>query len=131
MTQEEKELLLKELCARLPYGVMCFAKDEEYGDLGVLYDIAPFETEDPNVYIQYDGANTINFFLSEIKPYLRPMSSMSESEISDYNWFCSSHPLDEHIAIDFVDWLHAHYLDYSGLIEKGMALEAPKWMYEI
>lgn len=80
MTQEERQLLLTALCGYLPYKVKCFAEDREYGDLGTLYSVDPFGPSDPNIYIQYYGGNVISFFTSEVKPYLRPISSMTEEE---------------------------------------------------
>ena len=97
MTDEEKHLLLKDLCARLPYGVNISSLKRDYFD-----DI---DTDE-----------------QVVKPYLRPMSSMTEEEKK------------ECLKITFVeatDWLNSHHLDYRGLIEKGLALEAPPGMYEI
>ena len=109
MTQEDKQLLLKDLCARLPYGVK-------------------FQGEDSNVYT-LDSANYFALQVEGVvfKPYLRPMSSMTEEEKSEYfnsyNWeyFEKGTPFD---------WLNAHHFDYRGLIEKGLALEAPEDMYK-
>lgn len=80
MTQEEKQLLLVDLCGRLRYGVMCFAPDYEYGDIGKLWCIEPFENLDPKITVQYPKGNTITKFCSEVKPYLRSLSSMTEEE---------------------------------------------------
>ena len=115
MTKEDKELLLKDLCARLPYGVKMnvhhYYEDNDDGiitlDVFWLYDIQI-------------GSKW------EIKPYLRPMSSMTEEEWKEYlnlapftnGWFA------------VMDWLNARHFDYRGLIEKGLALEAPEGMYK-
>ena len=135
MTQEEKQLLLQDLCARLWYGVMCFAPDYEYGDIGKLWCIEPFEDLDPKITVQYPKGNTITKFCSEVKPYLRSLSSMTEEERTEY--FLLKHRdnyrEDNIILIDeasaLIVWLNAHHFDYRGLIEKGLALEAPKDMY--
>ena len=62
----------------------------------------------------------------DIKPYLRPMSSMTEDEGVE---------LDNTVIMgnygDDADWLNAHHFDYRGLIKKGLALEAPEGMYKI
>jgi len=73
-----------------------------------------------------------------IKPYLRPMSSMTEEEKKEYNSVVFKHEFyngdEENILYyeDFdylMDWLNAHHFDYRGLIEKGLAIEAPEGMY--
>lgn len=72
--------------------------------------------------------------------YLRPMSSMTEEEEKEYNQLCYNcqeqdsvdyniTELDRTQLIYVVDWLNAHHFDYRGLIEKGLALEAPEGMY--
>ena len=126
MTKENKELLLKELCSRLPYGV----KYQTYlGDIFTLKDIT-LSRASTQYYID-DNA----FSLSQIKPYLRPMSSITQEERIFYN----NANLDGEFgynqyfkipAIDIIDWLNSHHFDYRGLIEKGLALEAPENMYK-
>jgi len=116
MTQEEKQLLLKDLCARLPYGVEIKC---EASRISV--------TLSPHILgvIVKDG-NELQW-----KPYLRSMSSMTEEELAewefpldmDYNGYCIP-------AYPALDWLLAHHFDFRGLIEKGLALEAPEGMYK-
>ena len=110
MTQEEKQLLLKDLCARLPYGVK-------------------FQGEDSNVYT-LDAANYFALQVEGVvfKPYLRPMSSMTEEECTKKEELFGSYILDNNPA--YIDWLNTHHFDYRGLIEKGLALKAPKGMYK-
>ena len=126
MTQEEKQLLLKDLCARLPYLVKGLYQwkgnvpfDRELD--GRLYD---------ELYLSLYSTGDSSF-----KPYLRPMSSMTEKEAEEYNGFL----LDvEHYpgryfvvpATSVVDWLNEHHFDYRGLIEKGLALKASEGMYK-
>ncbi len=113
MTQEEKQLLLKDLCARLPYGVIV-------QDRNGTHTLIPGNTELGTEYI---------------KPYLRPMSSMTEKEEKDYI-LLSNHCIVTSIgfvrieAQILIDWLNEHHFDYRGLIEKGLALEAPKDIYK-
>ena len=69
--------------------------------------------------------------IKSIKPYLRPMSSMTDDEKKEYvNFF---EDIDGYVySIDAtieIDWLNAHHFDYRGLIEKGLALPAPEGMY--
>ena len=125
MTQEEKDLLLKDLCARVPYGLIC--KSNSYKK--ILFNsshISLIETE-------------------EIKPYLFPLSSMTEEQKKEFIQYakyevedtvCGIH-YDEYYLSDYVgtpeepicnynaiDWLNKNHFDYRGLIEKGLALDA-------
>ena len=131
MTQKEKDLLLKDLCARLPYEL----KYNFGGNDGFDYTI------DRVSLIAVDDT----FPIKEVKPYLRPMSSMTEEEKDELytamDWYGE---IDESGNVytkgqekvyretfyEYTDWLNAHHFDYRGLIEKGLALEAPKDMYK-
>ena len=128
MTQKEKQLILKDICARLPYGIKikrsnCPINLSVTGILGEYVHHIPY----------YVGGNIeINTTkIDEVKPYLRPMSSMTEEEQKEYDVFCCKPYLgiDETTASNFIDWLNAHHFDYRGLIDKGLALEAPEGMY--
>ena len=141
MTQKDKELLLKDLCARLPYGVIC---NNPEGD-GHLCSINQtiFGT---NYGININPTKRDHFNDSEneeqiIKPYLRPMSSMTEEEkvvINDLvynkeNSFLSPIPIwviNESDIETYIDFCHEHHLDWRRLIEKGLAFEAPEGMYK-
>ena len=112
MTQEKKQLLLNDLCARIPYGVQC-----EIG--GLSYGPYTFTGDDVEDLIK--GRT--------FKPYLRPMSSMTEEERKIYMEI-GSHLCGEIVAKTMIDWLNKNYFDYRGLIEKGLALEAPEGMYK-
>lgn len=138
MTQAEKQLLLKDLCARLAFGtVKCQVKvvsfNEEMDEHIELLDdeITFIEPGIYNVYLYKEGTDVD---ISDIKPYLRPMSSMTEDEIEEYcdlqdRFLCSSqYPVTD--AYEIFDWLDVHHFDYRGLIEKGLALEAPEDMYD-
>ena len=114
MTQEEKDLLLKDLSARLPYGAHLFTNSKHHIRLlTISHDI------------DYDEQYWINglYDVDEIKPYLRPMSSMTEEERKEHN----SHRLSKwstysEYCVNVIDWLNAHHFDYRGLIEKGLAI---------
>ena len=116
MTAKEKELLLKDLCARLPYGVHLFTNSKHHIRLlTISHDI------------DYDEQYWINglYDVDEIKPYLRPMSSMTEEEWSDYSTLkLIEHDLEDTYepCIESFDWLNAHHFDYRGLIENGLAI---------
>lgn len=126
MTQEEKELLLKDLCARSPYlvkGVLSYDKDKE------IFTIKGYEIEKEILYL----SNSEGCHIDDFKPYFRPMSSMTEEEEKYYDVFCLEPymGIDEETASNFIDWLNKNMFDYRGLIEKGLALEAPKDMYVV
>ena len=128
MTNKEKELLLKDLCARLPYGVIADCVGER---IKIKY-------VDPNIgmaYISNYNAATKWESIEVIKPYLRPMSSMTEEEDKDFAMlqtdFYSDGWLYPIAAVNMVDWLVAHHFDFRGLIPMGLALEAPEGMYKI
>ena len=111
MTQEEqKQLLLVDLCARLPYGVLlncCNLVGEK------LYTI------DNNGLVNND------YDLEEVKPCLFPMSSMTEEQRKEYQYITERWMYDSSYSIsDSIDWLNAHHFDYRGLIEKSLALDA-------
>lgn len=121
MTQEIKQLLLADICARLPYGVI----------------------------VQYKGHNTIiknklltgsdlDCNMEYYKPYLRPMSSMTEEEQKEFVQFhcvklCPI-IIKDMLTLDneskMFDWLNKNMFDYRGLIPEGNAIEAPKDMYK-
>ena len=123
MTQEEKELLLKDLCSRLPYGVKISVlswdeREMEYIDrVDVLYSVNGDE------YIK-TVSEDYDFSIEDIKPYLFPLESMTEEQEAEYNdlnncelgWF----PYTE----DAFDYLVANHFDYRNLIDIGLAKDA-------
>ena len=117
MKQENKELLFKDLCARLPYGVKFLREswnyewDQELSVIEVLEDI------DKDGYIN----NTKVYNVEDIKPYLFPLSSMTEEQEKEWLYTLSS---DYHITYDTVDWLNKNHFDYRGLIPMGLAIDA-------
>lgn len=125
MTQEEKQLLLIDLSARLLYGV----KLRYVEDLVIKKESHTITLN--NIYLEH----IINGD-ADIKPYLRPMSSMTEEERNEY--FLLKHRDNDRddniILIDeasaLIDWLNEHHFDYRGLIPMGLALEAPEGMYK-
>ena len=134
MTKENKELLVKDLCARLPYDTVCqveFKSDGKYESKnmilsGIFKDEAYFTIENGSVYS------------NDYKPYLFPLSSMTEEqekesffEPSFLNAFINGYISlfeDEELNIDdlnrLYDWLNKNHFDYRGLIEKGLAIDA-------
>ena len=135
MEKKEKELLLKDLCARLPYNfVYCYCN-------------APLADGSPIILTPVVISNLMNATDGlVIKPYLRPMLSMTEEERKELEELtggdeisisgfgirvlcggCYGMMWDD--CSEIVDWLNAHHFDYRGLICKGLALEAPENMY--
>ena len=126
MTQENKELLLKDLCARLPYGLKAVLKQTNCHDSTKHKvnekDIYSFRTGKPleEDYGQHDYYKVI---VTDIKPYLFPLSSMTEEQYKEY-WELEHSGDMEHLSIPALDWLNANHFDYRGLIEKGLAINA-------
>ena len=136
MTQEDKELLLKDISGRLPYGLIVqislFRNDGRKRDL----DLDPHVTE--NIWELIDKYHAL--------PYLRPMSSMTEEEKKEFQSFFPGCFGDQWLDIEegtieifecsstmtlylydferMIDWLNAHHFDYRGLIEKDLAISS-------
>jgi hypothetical protein len=129
-TQEENELLLVDLSARLPYRVYISPVDCGKAILIGIKDGNPLLWDTIHKK-EYDKPWDIEY----IKPYLRPMSSMTEEERKEYE-LLANHCIVTSIgfvhleAQILINWLNAHHFDYRGLIEKGLALEAPEDMYK-
>lgn len=142
MTQEEKELLLKDLGGRLSYGVKVLVQSYKGDFIGTLVTVTTklsntlgevwIEETDESLWCDYRS----------FKPYLRPMPSMTEEEKgyvknrwcyddwTDIHDFLNNYKIDAVDARDFIDWLNKKMFDYRGLIPMGMTLEAPKGMYK-
>lgn len=117
MTQEEKELLLADLTARLPCGVKVQYNNEIYNIdyISVLYE-----------EVKLDIPDNYTIGISEVKPYLRPMSSMTDEEKEEYHKLCDSYYGLYFDTADSIDWLNKKMFDYRGLIPKGLAIEVTK-----
>lgn len=150
MTQEDKELLLRDLSARLTYGVIVDCKEDEYDfhhwKISTLHAPAYSQSgslinTDSDGWIEYNeykgcGMSTGSrpLHLEITLPFLRPMSSMTEEEKKMFKKlheevFMGSMPYIS-ASTSFYDWLNAHHFDYRGLIPMGLALEAPEGMYK-
>lgn len=145
MTEQEKQLLLKYLCAMLPYEVKYCRECWDYERDLEMCAVGTLESIGKDGYIN----DTKVYTVWDIKPYLRPLSSMTEKE---YETFPIPYSFDSFstwnntilskviegtqilIGIDEItvitDWLNARHFDYRNLIGKGLALEAPEGMYD-
>jgi hypothetical protein len=140
MTQEEKQLLIQDLSTRLPYKT--YVKTTK--GIGYVYAINTSQLIELSVANNSEYWSEV-FNIDEIKPYLRPMSSMTEEEKKEFidatdgelrysevfdvikplcasEDFCAS--FDSYLKA--VDWLNARHFDYRGLIERGLAIEVTK-----
>ena len=137
---EHKELLIKDICSRLPYGLVI----DYNGIRTTLHDIKVFQL--------YEGDNIKDYIclidifgdddyvdIENIKPYLFPMSSMTEEQQKEANLFddMDMNILSENLGrnhrnktniptatYNYTDWLNKNHFDYRGLIEKGLAIDA-------
>ena len=157
MTQENKELLLRDLSARLPYGVIVDYKESvydfnnwkidslhspAYSKSGILIDT---DYEGWISFTEYKGCGMSTgsrpLHLEKNLPFLRSMSSMTKEEKRELLHYgglnissteevldVSCVGFDRHAEVQ--DWLNRHFFDYRGLIPLGLALEAPKDMYK-
>lgn len=126
MTQEDKELLLKDLCARLPYGVRYrhFAWDDERGEECVAAQIYSIISSG---YVKNCYDDEIDY-IEDVRPYLRPISSMTEEEQRTLDSMCNGVEMVSRLSgLKMFDkafnWLNENHFDYRGLIEKGLAID--------
>jgi hypothetical protein len=145
MTEEEKQLLLKDLCARLPYGII------------LDIDTTDWKVPQGHIQLKIEGIGIIfkdlslivngSYYGDKYKPYLRSMANMTEGEKEELR---QEHLKDEKLYAECItrseqgdnsmrgkviphfaaDWCNKHHFDYRGLIEMNLALEAPEGMYK-
>ena len=124
MTQEHKELLLKDLCARLPYGVKFMCNKNIYTTKGL--DLIVTDEGDWKYAVTAKDIAPIE--IDFIKPYLFPLSSMTEEQkmlLKQQNWcIATSTSGTVETTVEGIDWLNKNHFDYRGLIEKGLAIDA-------
>ena len=132
MTQNEKELLLKDLCARVPYGVKYMRYSWDYDTDQELPVIETLECADKDGYINHRRVYTVD----DIKPYLFPLSSMTEEQKQEYTYIVNYISPDdtenwkegEFIYVEqfsqLMHFYHINHLDYMGLIPMGLAIDA-------
>lgn len=125
MKQEDKELLLKDLCARLPYGVKCIVtksrtEEGQKGDVGKIVNICLEGVE---------CIDTSHFFseFGNFKPYLFPISSMTEEQWEELIKLINTGQNDNNEfmrSLCRIEFYHKNHIDYRGLIPKGLAIDA-------
>lgn len=118
MTQEDRELLLKDIYARIPYGVEGCCEGET------------FRTTPLHWYAEYEVGYSIDYMIIKNgwRPYLFPLSSMTEEQKTELMelMYKVDTPFGVIFSenIDYFDWLNKNHFDYRGLIEKGLAIDA-------
>ena len=147
MTQEEKQLLLKDLSARLSYGVICRYENDGHVSKDLeLIDISKVETNTGYIYwdCYFENDDYQDIPIEIVRPHLRSMSSMTEEENEERKKLGILTAIDDNHkrifdgfgnisaedAIKAIDWLNSHFIDYRGLIGLGLALEAPEGLYK-
>ena len=126
MTQEEKDLLLKDLCSRLPNRVK-LQKTYDTSEPAELYSIDLEHSEVKFYKYKGEGLTICDVGFIErygklrFKPYLFPLSSMTEEQEKEWRYTLSS---DGNITYDTVDWCNENHLDYRGLIPMELAIDA-------
>ena len=133
MTQEDKELLVKDLCARLPYGVKAKVLDESVLQYDYTAEEGGFingiENLNDGLFVIKCREDGYVLTYDEFKPYLRPMSSMTEEEQRTLGSMCNDVEMVSRLSgLKMFDkafnWLDENHFDYRGLIEKGLAIDA-------
>ena len=149
MTQEQKDLLLKDLCARLPYGVKCEVQEDEFTYIGTLCKLE-IDNANGNLLDFEESVSGLEWqvYLSEVKPYLFPLLSMTDEQCEELNNLIHEHFIlddgfNEGISFktygDILVWLdekpinqcyfifdyfNKNHLDYRELIPMSLALDA-------
>jgi hypothetical protein len=130
MTQEQKDLLLRDLCARLPY----FTKVQIKNEIVVLNSIC----DDDGYHFNFIGDDMEGVNIEEIKPYLFPLSSMTEEQKNSFPfsysflealidgsvYFDEDECITLNDMIDIIQWCYKNHFDIYGLIPMGLAIDA-------
>ena len=125
MKQEDKEILIRDLCGRLPYEVKAYIKN--WSNLSRKYyeGVYIVESIDPslNSILANSERGSVDVIVGyddyEIKPYLFPLSSITKKTLEELSAY-----IDIKNAYVAVEFFNSHHIDYRGLIEKGLALDA-------
>ena len=135
MTQEQKQLLLIDLCGRLPYGVKCRVQEDEFTYIGTLCKLE-IDNANGNLLDFEESVSGLEWqvYLSEVKPYLFPLSSMTEEQRKElfylsgidiiYGKFYTNSEFTLEETLSGINWLLKNHFDINGLIPKGLAIDA-------
>lgn len=144
MTQKEKELVIKDLCARLPYGVIVQVNDGLKG----TYDSRLVQVFCDRVSCSVNVCDPVKecICIDSVKPYLRPISSMTKEEKEElrdtYDWVYGDYPWDDEVededdvgchpepSTETYDWYNRKMFDHRGFVPNGLDHEAPEGMYK-
>ena len=119
MTQKDRELLLRDLCARLPYGVIVYTPNGRGHVCEINFTIFGYE-----LGVNINPIIRDTFSINDVKPYLFPLSSMTDEQeeeydnLNSYELGCFPH------TEEALDYLIKNHFDYRGLIPKGLAIDA-------
>jgi hypothetical protein len=155
MTQEEKQLLLQDICARLPYGVKATTTSNAWRNVYTVNGYANYRIYlDCPVYDEGDD----EWLVESVKPYLRSMESITKEELQQLQGIIDEcgiatwkpqigydtineiyingevklgNCIPLIVMVEIVKWLLKHHFDYNGLIKKGLAIEATEGMYDV
>lgn len=129
MKQEEKDLLLKDLCARLLYGVVVGTTDND-GTLPNFWTLDSYNhlTEDVFITNCELNADRLTYFC-DVRPYLFPLSSMTEEQKEEYcalqqKVIYNSKGLINSDVMEYVNWCYKNHIDINNLIPKRLAWDA-------
>ena len=124
MAQEDKELLIKDLCARLDTNLVCSIYRTDDEGVGYRDEILHGYCKGDiwyEFYFREDCSIGIDN-VSKIKPYLFPLSSMTEEQCKEY-WELEHSGNMEHLSVPALDWLNKNHFDYRNLINKNLAID--------
>lgn len=119
MKTEDKDLILRDLCARLPYGVKF--KYEDRPNVCEILSITPIYNNGNVVYFDRYVNEPKKCSIYDVKPYLFPLSSMTEEQKTSHNFLKYSAHAN---PVKLVDWYNKNHFDYRGLIPMGLAIDA-------
>ena len=121
MKQEDAKLLIEDICARIPYGIKCFISE-----INSVRKLAAIHYDCENTLFDFLDESNMQYeyqlYKSEFKPYLIPESSMTKEQQEEESNICKYHLIGYESKL--IDFYNRNHIDYRGLIEKGLALDA-------
>lgn len=118
MTQKQKDLLLKDLCGRLPYGVKVLYEEN-------IYRISEISIFNETITIWGEKGYPIEVEIQKVKPYLFPMSSMTEKQRKEWQLLIIKDSYGIlYYTVESFDYLYKNHIDIRGFISEGLAIDA-------